>query len=117
MKVVPTACYGFSLLVGLFLVFYELNSDDTGLEVIFILMATFLLGCVHPRNAWQWALLIGPWAPAADLVQRLTHHAPRVEMHGSLLSVALAVVVIGLVGSYAGALVRKAVATVAGLAG
>jgi hypothetical protein len=106
MKIATLSCYGFCVAAGAFLAYYELHSDDTGLEVLLILAFTFILGCWHPRHAWQWALLVGPWAPAADLFGKAQH-----SLHGSLASVAAVVVVIGLVGSYLGALLRKGIST------
>lgn len=101
MKAANIACYGFCLAVGLFLAHYELHTDDTGVEVFFMLLFTFILGCWHPQHAWQWALLVGPWAPAADFLfgKRPTN----------LAVLTLVVIAIGLVGSYAGVLLRKGI--------
>ena len=102
MKSATLACYGFCLAVGVFLGRFELHTDDTGVEVFFILLATFILGCWHPRRAWQWALLVGPCAPLADLILKRSQHG--------LPSIAAAVIVIGLIGSYAGVLLRRGIA-------
>jgi hypothetical protein len=59
MKATTLACYLFCTAADAFLGRYELHTDDTGVEVFFILLATFVLGCWHPRRAWQWALLVG----------------------------------------------------------
>ena len=101
MKVSTLACYGFCLAAGAFLGRFELHTDDTGVEVFSILFATFILGCWHPRRAWQWALLVGPCAPLADLIFGRSQHG--------LLGVAAAVIAIGLIGSYAGVLLRKGI--------
>ena len=116
MKLSTFACYGFRLAAGAFLAYYELHSDDTGLEVLLILLFTFLLGCWHPRHAWQWALLVGLWAPAVDLFPTL-FGKPQQAIHGSLLSVAAVIVLVGLAGSYAGALLRKGITSAVRRAG
>jgi hypothetical protein len=110
MKIGAVAPYLFCLAVGLFLAYFELHTDDTGVEVFFILLCTFTLGCWHPRHAWQWGLLVGPWAPAADLwqlnfgtVKPDLSHAPALPL------LACVIIAIGMVGSYAGALLRKGV--------
>jgi hypothetical protein len=94
--------YLFCLAAGAFLGRFELHPDDTGVEVAFLLLATFILGCWHPRHAWQWAALVGVWIPAAELVFR------RPPVNASSLLVGAFVLSIGLAGSYLGVLVRKA---------
>jgi hypothetical protein len=110
MKLGTIAAYLFCLAAGLFLASFELHTDDTGVEVLFILLFTFVLGCWQPRHAWQWALLVGPWAPAADLWQlNFGITKPALEHTGGLLLVTGVVIALGLAGSYAGALLRKGV--------
>ena len=110
MRISGFACYGFCVAAGAFLAYFELHTDDTGLEVFFILAITFLLGCWHPRHAWQWALLAGPCAPAADWLQPFFGKAQH-SIEGSLFGVAAVVILIGLAGSYAGVLLRRGIAS------
>lgn len=91
------AAYALWLPATLFLARFELHTDDTGVEVAFLLAITFILGLLHPRRAWQWALMVGPAIPAADLLTGKSAPA-------ALLPIVIA---IGLVGAYAGALLRK----------
>jgi hypothetical protein len=93
--------YALWIPAALFLGYFELHTDDAGVEVFCLLLITFLLGTLHPRHAWQWALLVGPAIPAAEL---LFGHPP--SPPALLLAV---VVAVGLAGSYAGALLRKAI--------
>ena len=109
MRASTLACYGFCAAAGLFLGRYELHTDDTGVEVFFILLATFVLGFWHPRRAWQWALLVGPCAPLADWLFK--------SSQTGLAAIIAFVIAIGLVGSYAGALLRKGIGQPAGHAG
>jgi hypothetical protein len=109
MRPAVLACYAFALAAGAFLGRFELHTDDTGVEVFFILMATFVLGCCHPRHAWQWALLVGLWIPAADWIFK--------PAQTGLLAVGAVVILISLAGSYLGALVRKGFAMSGGHAG
>jgi hypothetical protein len=100
MKIVRNAAiYLFCFTAAAVLARYDLHTDDTGVEVFLILTVTFLLGCLHPRHAWQWALLVGLWIPAAELLFARGGAA-------SLL-VGAFVIGVGLAGSYAGALVRR----------
>jgi hypothetical protein len=112
MKIRTLACYGFWIVAGFFLARYELHTDDTGIEVFLILLITFILGCWHPRHAWQWALLVGPCAPAADLCESLLgKEQPAVHSPGGLLTITAVVILIGLGGSNGGALLRKALSS------
>ena len=109
MKINTIAAWLFCLAAGLFLASFELHTDDTGVEVCYILLITFVLGCWHPRHAWQWALLVGPCAPAADFVRSLAGHPPAIHGAAGLAAVALVVILLGLAGSYAGAWLRRSV--------
>jgi hypothetical protein len=106
---VTIATYLFALAAGAFLGRFELYTDHAGVEVGLVFLATFVLGWLHPHHAWQWAVLVGLWIPAAELV------FPRRPVHVSSLLVAVFVLGVGLAGSYLGALVRGAAS--AGLSG
>ena len=60
------AAYACALAAGLFLGHYELHTDDTGVEVAFILVFSFALGFWQPRRAWLFSLL-GLCIPCAQL--------------------------------------------------
>lgn len=107
MKFTGILAYVFLVPAVLFLGRFELHTDDTGVEVLFLLLITFVLGCLHPRHAWQWALLVGPVIPLAEIL--FGHPAlGRDPVRGMLLLLTV-VVVLGMVGSYAGAGVRRVV--------
>ena len=101
MKPSTILAYALCAAADVFLMRVELRSDDTGVIAFLILLATFLLGSLHPRHAWQWALLVGLSLPAADLL-----FGARMSW-GDAAKVAAFVVAIGLVGAYAGVLLRK----------
>ena len=68
------------------------------MEVFLILTVTFLLGCLHPRRAWQWALPVGLTIPVVEWLARG-------RTGGALLAAFL--IALGLAGSYSVALVRR----------
>jgi hypothetical protein len=104
MKATTIAAWLFWLPAAAFLGFFELYTDDAGVEALCILLIALVLGCLHPRRAWQWALLVGPCVPAADLLFGTPGRSP----HGAdLLLVTGFVVLLGLAGSYTGVLVRR----------
>ena len=94
------APYFFCAIAIAFLSRLELHSDDTGVEVFFLLLSAFLLGCWHPTRAWQWALLLGLTVPAAGWFGRTQR--PAIDF-----TVPAFVIAVGLAGSYAGLLVRR----------
>jgi hypothetical protein len=104
MKLFSAASYLFCAIAITFLARLELHTDDTGVEVFFILLSTFLLGCWHPARAWQWALLIGLSVPAAGWIWRTPR--PTIDF-----TVPAFVVAVGLAGSYAGVLIRRIMAS------
>jgi len=71
--------------------------DDTGITVGVLLLTTGVLGLVHPRHAWVWAVAVGGWVPVLNVIHG----------HGAASLAALA---FAFVGAYAGALGRRLVA-------
>lgn len=103
MKLTGTAPYVLCIAADAFLMQFELHSDDSGVLAFFILLTAFLLGSLHPRHAWQWALLVGPSVPAADLIFGSAHSLNP----GDAAKLLVFVLVLGLAGAYAGVLMRK----------
>ncbi len=52
---------------GLFLARYDLNTDDTGIEVGLLLTASALLAVLAPRRWWIVALSVGSPIPIVEL--------------------------------------------------
>jgi hypothetical protein len=104
MKLPDLAAYVLCIAADVFLMRFELRTDDAGVMAMFILGATFLLAGLHPRRAWQWALLVGPCVPAADLIFGSSH--PPFDLTDAAKLLAF-VVVLGMAGAYAGVLLRK----------
>ena len=90
----------FALAAALFLGRFELHTDDTGVEVAFILLFTFILGCWQPKRAWLTPLL-GLSIPIAQLIGG--HPAPIM----TLALITTVVLIVGAAGSLAGAWARR----------
>jgi len=112
MKPAVAAIYLFALAAAIFLGRFELRTDDAGVVAFFILVITFLLGCLHPRHAWQWALIIGPAVPLAHVFFRSRSHA--MSAGGDLALLMVFVLALGVVGSYSGVLARKIISSMTG---
>lgn len=60
------AAFALAIAAALFLGRFELHTDDTGVEVGFVLLFTFALGFWQPSRAWLFSL-IGLGIPLAEL--------------------------------------------------
>jgi hypothetical protein len=58
-----------ALMLGMliFMVDSSLGWDDTGVSAAMVLMASGLMGAIHPARAWVWALAVGSWVPLCVL--------------------------------------------------
>ena len=89
----------FAIAAAIFLGRFELHTDDTGVEVAFILLFTFVLGFWQPKHAWLFSL-IGLSIPAAELFWG----EPPVK---KVALVGLVVMLISITGSVSGAIARR----------
>ncbi|HTT61553.1 MAG TPA: hypothetical protein VLX58_05025 [Bryobacteraceae bacterium] len=106
------AAYLLAAAAAAFLFRAELRTDDSGVLALCVIVAAFLPGWLHPRRAWQWALLTGPAIPAADLYRLIAGAGPPSPPGPGGFALLMGfVIVLGLLGSYAGVLVGKAVAS------
>ena len=92
-------CFTIASAFGLALAYVDSrpNWDDTGVLAAALLIGSGLFGALRPRTPWLWALAIGLWIPAINII--------RTQNYGSMLALALA-----FVGAYAGAGIRRAFA-------
>jgi len=56
-----------ALVVGVFLASYDLRTDDTGIEVGLLLIASVTLAAVSPTRWWVIALCVGLPIPIVEL--------------------------------------------------
>lgn len=84
-----------ALLVGAAITWIDTRPtwDDTGVSAGMIFVATALLGASMPSRAWVWALAVAVWIPLIGLA------------HGN--HAAMLALLVGFVGAYAGAWVRR----------
>ena len=86
-----------ALVLGLLIALVDASPgwDDTGVSAAAVFTSCGILGVVHPRRAWQWALAVGSWIPALGIALHQNYES------GAALVVAFA-------GAYAGKPVRFA---------
>jgi hypothetical protein len=106
MKLTTTLTYLVCVAAIIILGRFELHTDDAGIVVLFILVITLILGCLRPRRAWLWALA-GWSVPGVHLFWR----AAKSDLNSAsgLVMLTLFVTALGFIGSYSGALLRKAI--------
>jgi hypothetical protein len=85
----------------LFMGYFELHTDDTGVEVGALCVCAFVLGCLDPRRAWLWPLLVAASIPGAELL------FGKGGLHGGLPGVAAFVLVVALIAGLTGAGARR----------
>lgn len=86
-----------AIAAALFLAYFELHTDDAGVEAALLLASSVLLGYLEPRHAWRWGAILGAAIPLSDLLV-LKHNAP---------GVAAFTIAFALAGSYMGAGIRR----------
>ena len=59
---------GLALVVGVLLASYDLRTDDTGIEVGLLLIASATLAALAPTRWWLIALCVGLPIPIAEIV-------------------------------------------------
>ena len=101
------ATYVFWAASGGFLMSVEMHTDDAGLVALLIVAIAFILGAIHPKRAWQWALLVGPCVPAAHWIfgSGISGFTAK-----DLLLLLAFTIALGLAGAYGGVLARKGAA-------
>ena len=72
--------------------------DDTGVSAAAVLAVSGSFGVLYPARPWLWALAVGAWIPAFGIVREFNY--------ASLLAL-----VFSFAGAYAGAVMRRALAT------
>jgi hypothetical protein len=77
--------------------------------VFLLLVCTFVLACIRPKDAWIYGLILGAGVPLVDVVARaLSAPAPWPSVPGSRLMAFLPAVLGAGVGALVGAAARQA---------
>lgn len=88
------------------------KTDDNLPMVLILLTVTFLFGVIHPKSAWQWALIIGLGVPASHLIGRLVGYRPPYPVEPNVLITFIALIP-AFIGAYLGVLMRSLVKAIA----
>ena len=110
------ACTALALALGLGIGWLDLHTTEVTVTIVALLACGLLLGLLQPAAAWRWALLLALGLPIMEGFGRLTgmRTAEPIRLDPRVALVALA---FALVGSYAGAMIRRGVEVIAGSGG
>jgi hypothetical protein len=107
------ACALLAAAAGLGIGWLDLHTTEVTVTVVTLVAAGMVLGAVRPRAAWRWAVLIALGLPVMASIAKLggmrTAEPVRLDPRITLVALAFA-----LVGSYSGALLRRAATAVTG---
>jgi hypothetical protein len=100
---------------GLGIGWLDLHTTEVITTIVSLFATGVVLGLLRPKAAWRWAVLIALGLPVMAAVAKLTrmHTAEPIQLDPRVTLVAL---VFALLGSYMGALVRRASGGVTGAA-
>lgn len=101
----------FAIASTVFLARFELHTDDTGVEAGLMLLCALILGAVHPRHAWVWALVPGSAIALATAWNHFYGPQQGAPPLSERVLVMAFVTAIGLVGAYSGVGLRRAVSS------
>ena len=94
-----------ALVCGLLLAFYDSRTDDTGIEVGLLLIASLALAAAAPKYWWAIALLVGGCIPVVELV----------VAHAALPPAGIAALVVAAIGALIGFAIGRASRTAAAI--
>ena len=89
-----------AVLAGMALASFDMRTDDTGIEVGLVLIASIVLALVAPKRWWAIALLVGGFIPLVEMGQSL---AP-----GSRVPPGVAAVGVAFIGALSGFAIARA---------
>jgi hypothetical protein len=89
---------GLALVVGLLLASYDLRTDDTGIEVGLLLIASVTLAALAPKHWWLIALCVGLPIPIVEIA----------VAHAALPPAGIAALVVAVVGALIGFAIARA---------
>jgi hypothetical protein len=93
-----TIAVGLALIVGALLAVYDLRTDDTGIEVGLLLIASVLLATLAPKRWWLIGLCVGLPIPIVEIA----------VAHAALPPAGIAAIVIAIIGASIGLGIARA---------
>lgn len=88
------------------------KTDDNLPMVLVLLSVTYLFGVLQPKQAWQWALIIGLGVPVSHVIGRAVGYRPPYPVEPNVMITFIALIP-AFVGAYLGVLTRTLVRSIA----
>jgi hypothetical protein len=98
-----------AVLGGGYAAYVDFHATEVQATLLVLLLSSFLLGGVHPRGAWRWALIVAGLLPGIHLLVFAVEHAgetPAGHPYFSRLMILLPALLAALAGAYAGVALR-----------
>ncbi len=112
MKKRTAIALGLAMLFGLVTGYVNIHSDEVQAPVLSILVFTFLLGCLDPRRAWLWALILGGAVPLSYALAPIFGYSVPYPPDPNIFASFIAFIP-AFLGAYAGVLARWLISSVA----
>ena len=104
------ACGVLAFILGVGIGWLDLQVTEVAVTILALLVTGLLLGLLQPAAAWRWAVLITAGLPIMAALA-LAAGWQTAEPAGPDFRIVLVALAFTLVGSYAGALIRRTVQT------
>lgn len=101
----PASAYNTAIAFGVAAAAADLFFARPEIASALIVIFAFLLGLAYPRQAWQWALLIGICVPIATLIARAAGYVNAARPENFFVS--YLALIPGFIGAYSAAALRK----------
>jgi hypothetical protein len=101
-----------AVIFGLAVGYVNIHSAEVQPPVLTILVFTFLLGCLDPRRAWLWALILGGAVPLSYALSPVLGYPVPYPPDPNIFAAFLAFIP-AFIGAYAGVLARWLISSAA----
>lgn len=86
--------------------YVDLHNTDVQMPAMLLIVFSALLGFLHPRHAWQWALLIGLSIPVGYAIATANGYHVPYPAPSSRASIVFLPLAFAIAGAYGGAWLR-----------
>lgn len=104
-------CLIAAVVLGLCAGWVDFHNNEPQPAALLLLIFGFLLGCIQPRSAWRWGILLGMGLPATYIIAHSFGLKPVEPLQPNVLAGLLAILP-ATIGAYVGAAIRKLITPV-----
>jgi hypothetical protein len=105
MKKFELFCWSLALIFCLVTGYINLHASEVQAPILTILVFTFLLGYLHPKRAWLWAIVLSLSIPLSFVIPPLLGYPTPYQPSPNIFATLIALIP-AFIGTYAGVLFR-----------